>query len=392
MIFIAGILLEEGFKHVDEIRKALFAGALLFAIAGFAEGVWLAGEDMKAQLFNFLKIGVIASLIAGFPSIIQEGDKALDQVRSSIQQGQQDAFRAQIDADAAEPSWTDIPSRIAYTLGICLQKIGWVGYQLVYWVKDISILLLIAVSPLLLGFLALSHTKAIGINFLITSLTVILWNIGFAIVDTLLVVLGNIVMPIMGAGGAGLAAGLTVVTVGPQFLALCLVAAVLPIAMYCAVPIITGAIMRGTNVAGAAMAAYGMAHHATSHTGATAGVARLASTTSKSPPSTSLNGMESSSDYGSFPYGPSGGFSNGPFMNANDSADGGSTASRNENNNGGASSVDSLKTPSSASSSPAFSGSAAKISSTLPGNIAPDIVSFDAIEPLKTQQSSPFPE
>lgn len=331
MVLIAGILLEEGFKHVDEVRKALFAGAFLLGVTGFAEGVWLAGEDMRAQLLNFLKIGIIGSLIFSFPIIIQEGDKALGQIHTSIQQGQQDAFRAQIDADVAEPSWTDIPSRIAYTLGICLQKIGWIGYKIVYWVKDISILLLIAVSPLLIGFLAFSHTKSLGINFLITSLTVILWNIGFAIVDTLLVVLGNIVMPIMGTGAAGVGSAF-VVTVGPQFVAISLVAAILPIAMYCAVPIITGAIMRGSNVAGAAMSAYGMAHQGFSHTGAAAGVGRLAEGIRGSINSNSgslaslgssrgLGGHEFSSgggsSFGGSGFRPSSG-SHGPFMSGED--------------------------------------------------------------------------
>lgn len=263
MIFIAGTLLTEGSKYVEEIRTALMGGAFLFTLAGFTEGAWLAGEDMKSQLFNIVKILIIIALVAGFPAIINQGDEALNQLHTSIAQGQQDAFRSQIEADGEEPSWSDIPSRISYSLGVCLQKIGLLGYQIVYWAKDVSILLLISVSPLLLGFLAFSYTRSIGINFLITSLTVILWNVGFALVDTLLVILGNIVMPMMGAG----AAGAIVVTAGPQFLALCLVAAVLPIAMYCAVPIITGAIMRGTNVAGAAMGAYSMAHRAVSHAG-----------------------------------------------------------------------------------------------------------------------------
>ncbi len=262
MILIAGILLTEGLKYVEEIRTALMGGAYLFAFAGFVEGTFLAGEDMKGQLFNLVKIAVIASLVVGFPSMIKQGDTTLAQIHSSIAQGEQDAFRAQIEAGGTEPSWSDIPSRISYSLGICLQKIGLLGYHIVYWAKDLSILLLISVSPLLLGFLAFSYTRSLGINFLITSLTVILWNIGFAVVDTLLVVLGNVVMPMMGAGAAGAA----VVTAGPQFFVLCLVATVLPIALYCAVPIITAAIMRGTNIAGAAMGAYGMAHHGVSHT------------------------------------------------------------------------------------------------------------------------------
>jgi hypothetical protein len=271
MNFIAGILLTSGSKYVEEIRTALMGGAFIFTLAGFVEGAWVAHEEMKGQLFNILKVVVIASLIVGFPTIIEQGDVTLDQLHTKIAQGEQDAFRKQIEADAQEPNWADIPSRVSYSLGICLQKIGFVGYQIVYWIKDISLLLLISVSPLLIGFLAFSYTRAIGINFLITALTVILWNVGFALVDTLLVILGNVVMPLVGAGTIGVVA----VTAGPQFLGLCLVAAIVPIFMYLAVPIITGALMRGTNVAGVTMSAYSMAHYAIGHSGISAGAEHL---------------------------------------------------------------------------------------------------------------------
>lgn len=272
-MFIAGILLDKGLDYIEVMRQALLGITSVFALAGFVEGAWLAGENMKAQLFNLLKIVFIAALAFNFPTIIQAGDKIFLEVHTSISEKQgaldqsdQDAFLHQIKAQAIEPSWTDVAGRLIYSIGKCLQKLGWIGYQIVYWIKDISMLLLIAVSPLLIGCLAFSYTKSIGVNFLITSLTIILWNIGFAIVDTLLIILGDIIMPIMGAGVAGLA-GSTVVTVGPQFLVMCLVAAALPMAMYFSVPIITGAIMRGSNVAGAAMSAFGMAQQAVYYSG-----------------------------------------------------------------------------------------------------------------------------
>ena len=276
MPIIAGILLHNGLRYVEEIRAALMGGAYLFTFVGFIEGAWLAGEDMKGYLFNIIKVALVTGLVAGFPTIIQKGDEGLAKLHASIAQKQEDAFKKELEADATEPSWTDIAGRISYSIGACLQKIGLLGYQFVYWAKDVSILLLISVSPLLIGFLAFSYTRSIGINFLITSLTIVLWNIGFAIVDTLLVILGNIIMPVMGAGAAGAVGGMAV-TAGPQFLVLCLVAATLPIFMYCSVPIITGAIMRGTNVAGAAMSTYSLAHRAISHTGAGHGAGRGAS-------------------------------------------------------------------------------------------------------------------
>jgi len=271
-MLLAGILLTDGLKFIEPIQTTLKYGAFVFGFAGFVEGAGVAGEDMKAQLFNLLKICLIASLAFNFPNIIQEGDKSLAELHTSISQQQgaidqadQDAFLQQINVQATEPSLMDVAGRLTYSVGKCLQKIGFIGYQIVYWIKDISLLLLISVSPLLIGFLAFSYTKSIGVNFLITSLTVILWNIGFAIVDALLIILGKIIMPIMAGGATVGVGGLAVTTVGPQFLVMCLTAAVLPVTMYFSIPIITGAIMRGSNVAGAAMSAFGMAKQGASH-------------------------------------------------------------------------------------------------------------------------------
>lgn len=308
-MFIAGILLDKGLDYIEVMRQALLGITSIFTLAGFVEGAWLAGENMKEQLFNLLKVVFIAALAFNFPVIIQAGDKAFLEVHTSISEKQgaldqsnQDAFLQQIKAQATEPSWMDVAGRLTYSIGTCLQNIGFIGYQIVYWIKDVSMLLLIAISPLLIGCLAFSYTKSIGVNFLITSFTIILWNIGFAIVDTLLIILGNIIMPIMGAGVAGVASS-AVVTVGPQFLVMCLVAAVLPIALYFSVPIITGAIMRGSNVAGAAMSAFGMAQQAVYYSG----ISKLVSAAA-----TSLNSAASPSQFSSFPS-PSPQAS-GPFM------------------------------------------------------------------------------
>ena len=273
MTIIAGTLLLNGIKYVEEIRTALMGGAYLFTFAGFIEGAWLAGEDMKNHLLNIIKVALVAAFVAGFPTIIQKGDESLAKLHTSIAERQEDAFKRELKIHSTEPSWTDIAGRISYSIGTCLQSFGLLGYQFVYWAKDISILLLISVSPLLIGFLAFSYTRSIGINFLITSVTIVLWNIGFAIVDTLLVILGDIIMPVMGAGTVGAvgvlgSAGAVAVTAGPQFLVLCLVAATLPIFMYVSVPIITGAIMKGTNIAGATISSYNMAHKAFHHAGA----------------------------------------------------------------------------------------------------------------------------
>lgn len=309
-MFLAGLLLTKGLNFIEPITDALKYGAFVFAFAGFVEGASLAGEDMKAQLLNILKITMIASLAFHFSDIIQAGDKALAELHASIserqgalEQREQDAFLQQIQAQATEPSLMDVAGRLTYSVGTCLQKIGWIGYKIVYWIKDISLLLLISVSPLLIGFLAFSYTKSIGVNFLITSLTVILWNIGFAIVDALLIILGGIIMPIVAGGAVGVSSA-AAVTVGPQFLIMCLMAAVLPVSMYFSVPIITGAIMRGSNVAGAAMSAFGIAKQTTSHIGMvtsaiTSGVSNMMnsahSSSAFSLPTASSPFMESSS-------------------------------------------------------------------------------------------------
>lgn len=369
-MFLAGILLTDGLKFIEPIQTTLKYGAFVFAFAGFVEGAGVAGEDMKGQLFNLLKIGLIASLAFNFPDIIQLGDKSLAELHTSISQQQgaidqadQDAFLQQIKAEATEPSLMDVAGRLTYSVGKCLQNIGWIGYKIVYWIKDISLLLLISISPLLIGFLAFSYTKPIGINFLITSLTIILWNIGFAIVDALLIILGKIIMPIMAGGATVGVGGLAVTTVGPQFLVMCLAAAVLPVTMYCSIPIITGAIMRGSNVAGAAMSAFGMANRAASHI-------HTVGSEVKSVASNTISSLSGSSSFASSSHSLP--IASSPFMESKNGSVGGGIANQYSPASGGSGGISGFSNGSSFSGSSEITSPDGKmvVSQSDPGTIS----------------------
>ena len=50
---------------------------------------------------------------------------------------------------------------------------------------------LIAVSPLMLGFLFLSYTQSLGVQFCVTSLTVLLWHVAICLVDIVIVAISD---------------------------------------------------------------------------------------------------------------------------------------------------------------------------------------------------------
>ena len=53
--------------------------------------------------------------------------------------------------------------------------------------QEFAIAGLIAVSPLLIGFLFFSYTQSLGVHFGVTSLTVLLWHVAICLVDIVIV-------------------------------------------------------------------------------------------------------------------------------------------------------------------------------------------------------------
>src|SRR4029077_17467391 len=124
---------------------------------------------------------------------------------------------------------------------------GKVGIIVIELLQSVSLLALVAISPILIGMLATSWTRSAGVRFLMTSLIICMWTIGIAIVDLVLFGLGQYIFAAaigtgaagaVGAFGTGAAAGISLTTLAlPSLVLVVAIAAFVPIALYLAIPI-----------------------------------------------------------------------------------------------------------------------------------------------------------
>ena len=106
---------------------------------------------------------------------------------------------------------------------------------------------LIAISPILLGGLAVPWTQGSGITFLTTSFGIAAWHLGIALVDILLASIATQLFAAVGIGGGVAAAATISVGLLPIFLGALAAIVCVAIALYLAVPIIIASVLRGSS-------------------------------------------------------------------------------------------------------------------------------------------------
>ena len=186
-----------------------------------------------------------------------------------------------------EPSMWDVGNYILYGIIKLLQGIGRFGIIIIEMIQTVSLLALVAISPILIGMLATSWTRSAGVRFLMTSLIICMWSIGIARVDLVLFAIGQYVFAAaLGAGaagaigtvGAGTAAGVTLTTLAlPAVLLAVGLATFVPIALYLSIPIVMHSVMLGANPLTSSLSA-GAGIAATAIGVSSANAARAAST------------------------------------------------------------------------------------------------------------------
>ena len=68
--------------------------------------------------------------------------------------------------------------------------------------QEFAIAGLIAVSPLLIGFLFFSYTQSLGVHFGVTSLTVLLWHVAICLVDITIQLISDVLFLPITTGGS----------------------------------------------------------------------------------------------------------------------------------------------------------------------------------------------
>ena len=134
-----------------------------------------AGSQTRAILGTLLKCIVIVTLIAGYPDIMRGGQSAFFELRNKFTSARDAKFvqllRSTVQNQPSD-SITEIGKIVPAAIGYFFQGIGRFMLLVLRFFQEFAIAGLIAVSPLLIGFLFFSCTQSVGVHFGVTSLTV----------------------------------------------------------------------------------------------------------------------------------------------------------------------------------------------------------------------------
>jgi hypothetical protein len=145
------------YNAAGEIRTLLMPFAFLLCVIGIGEMGWRAGSDMRTILGTLLKCIVIVTFIAGYPDIMRGGQTAFIELRNKFTSARDAKFvqllRSTVQNQPSD-SITEIGRIVPAAIGYFFQGIGRFMLLVLRFFQEFAIAGLIAVSPLLIGFLS----------------------------------------------------------------------------------------------------------------------------------------------------------------------------------------------------------------------------------------------
>jgi hypothetical protein len=242
-----------------QIRMLMMPFAFVLCVIGIGEMAWRAGSDPRAILGALLKVVLIVGLLASYPAMMDGGQKAFIEMRTKFTNARDAKFvqllRSKIQNQPSD-SWTDLGKIVPAAIGMFFQGIGRFMLLVLRFFQEFAIAGLIAVSPLLIGFLFFSPTQSLGIQFGVTSLTVLLWQVAICLVDIVIVAISDtLFIPITSGGLVQAGQNLIVVNNWLLFPFVMAFAAIITVFFYLSVPFVAGAIMKGVSGTAAALQA-----------------------------------------------------------------------------------------------------------------------------------------
>jgi hypothetical protein len=233
----------------EEIRTLLMPFAFLLCVVRIGEMGWRAGSDARAVLGALLKTIIVVTLIAGFPSTMKTAQQAFVEMRAKFTTARDAKFvqllRSRIQNQPSD-SWTNLGKIVPAAIGYFFQGIGRFMLILLRFFQEFAIAGLIAVSPLLIGFLFFSYTQSLGLQFGVTSLTVLLWHVAICLVDIVIQAISDTLFaPITATNLVLLGGNLIIVNNWLMFPFIMAFAAFVTVFFYLSVPFVASAVMRG---------------------------------------------------------------------------------------------------------------------------------------------------
>ena len=237
------------YAAAEDIRTLLMPFAFLLCVLGLGEMGWRAGSDARAVLGALLRTIIVVALIAGYPSAMKTGQQAFIEMRSNFTTARDAKFVQLLSSriqNQPSDSWTNLGKIVPAAIGYFFQGIGRFMLILLRFFQEFAIAGLIAVSPLLIGFLFFSYTQSLGIQFGVTSLTVLLWHVAICLVDIVIQAISDtLFMPITANNLVQVGANLIVVNNWLMFPFIMAFASFLTVFFYLSVPFVASAVMKG---------------------------------------------------------------------------------------------------------------------------------------------------
>jgi hypothetical protein len=237
------------YNAAGEIRTLLMPFAFILCVIGIGEMGWRAGSDSRAILGALLKCILIVTLIAGYPDIMKGGQASFIALRNKVTNARDAKFVQLLHStvqNQPSDSITDIGKIVPAAIGYFFQGIGRFMLLVLRFFQEFAIAGLIAVSPLLIGFLFFSYTQSVGVHFGITSLTVLLWHVAICLVDITIQLISDVLfLPITTGGLVQRAQNMIVVHNWLHFPFIMAFAAFLTVFFYLSVPFVASAVMKG---------------------------------------------------------------------------------------------------------------------------------------------------
>ena len=237
------------YNAAGEIRTLLMPFAFLLCVIAIGEMGWRAGSDTRAILGALLKCIVIVTLIAGYPDLMRGGQSAFIELRNKFTSARDAKFvqllRSTVQNQPSD-TITEIGKIVPAAIGYFFQGIGRFMLLVLRFFQEFAIAGLIAVSPLLIGFLFFSCTQSVGVHFGVTSLTVLLWHVAICLVDITIQLISDVLfLPITTGGLVQVAQNIIVVQNWLYFPFIMAFAAFLTVFFYLSVPFVAAALMKG---------------------------------------------------------------------------------------------------------------------------------------------------
>lgn len=238
-----------GYDQAMQLRTALMPIAYLLCTTGLLLSVFRHWGNFHEVLMSMVGIAVIVILLNGYPTAlttVADGFKTLrEQTTANAPGGQQPTWEQVFDVQFQPASWDQFIEKAEIALCQIFKWIGKIAIWFLDWVQSFAFNGLIAISPILIGALAVQWTQGAGITFLMTSFGIAAWHLGIALVDILLASIAGQLF--VGVGITGAITAATVISIGilPIFLGALIALVIVAIALYLAVPIIIAAVLRG---------------------------------------------------------------------------------------------------------------------------------------------------